>query len=62
MPRLSFLLMALAGVSGSSGVTASCGPWIPQTNGIDWRMCVDAQNQQYCEARRGRLIQRINCP
>jgi hypothetical protein len=62
MPRLSVLLMALAGVSGSHNVTPSCGPWIPQTNGTYWRMCIDEQNQQYCESRSGRTIQRINCP
>jgi hypothetical protein len=54
--------MALAGVSGSHNVTPSCGPWIPQTNGTYWRMCIDEQNQQYCESRSGRTIQRINCP
>lgn len=62
MPRLSVLMMALAGVSGSQTVMPSCGPWISQTNGTYWRMCVDDQNQQYCEARSGRTIQRISCP
>jgi hypothetical protein len=54
--------MALAGATGSNNVMPSCGPWIPQTNGTYWRMCVDEQNQQYCESRSGRLIRRITCP
>ncbi len=62
MPRLSVLLMALGSISGSTSIMASCGPWMPQTNGTYWRMCVDQQNQQYCEARSGQAIQRITCP
>jgi hypothetical protein len=62
MPRLSVLLIALAGATGSNNVMPSCGPWIPQTNGTYWRMCVDEHNQQYCESRSGRLIRRITCP
>lgn len=62
MARLSILIMALAGLSASNSVVPTCGPWIPQTNGTYWRMCIDEQNQQYCEMRSGRIVQRINCP
>jgi hypothetical protein len=40
----------------------TCGYWVPQTNGIKWRMCADQQNRVYCETKRGRNITRIQCP
>ncbi len=57
-------LFALAVVSGSSTsfAAASCGRWISQNNGMEWRMCVDDQNRQYCEMRKGRTIKPMRCP
>jgi hypothetical protein len=54
-------LMALS-LSSNASAAATCGRWIPQTNGIDWRLCTDAQGKQYCEMRRRNAITRIACP
>jgi hypothetical protein len=58
------IVFALVTLSCAASVSAgpSCGRWISQTNGTEWRMCTDAQGNQYCELRRRNVITRITCP
>jgi hypothetical protein len=62
MSRLSVFALAFLSISAAAPAPGSCGPWVPQTNGTSWRMCVDERNQQYCELRTGNTIQRMQCP
>jgi len=57
-------LLAIAAFTLSAGVPDpfNCGPWVPQTNGTKWRMCVDQNNDRYCELKSGRTITRFDCP
>jgi len=55
-------LLAIAALTVSAAPNpGSCGPWVPQTNGSKWRMCVDQNNQRYCEMKLGRAITRFAC-
>ena len=56
-------LVALAFLTLANGPAGpACGPWIPQSNGIHWRVCTDAQNNRYCEMKSGSTIKRMVCP
>ena len=47
----------------SPGFAATCGNWVPQTNGTSWRLCADAQTgARFCELKSAGLIKRIACP
>ena len=61
---LRLIGFALVTMGCAAGVSAepSCGRWISQTNGTEWRICTDASGQQYCELRRRNEITRIPCP
>ena len=56
------IMLALATLTIGNGGAPACGRWIPQTNGIEWRICVDAQSQRYCEMKSGMRIKRMVCP
>jgi hypothetical protein len=62
MRRLIVLALATLTIAESISAASSCGRWIPQVNGISWRMCTDAQGQRYCEMQKGREIKRMTCP
>jgi hypothetical protein len=57
-------LLAIAALTLSARVPdpSNCGPWVSQTNGTKWRMCVDQNNDRYCELKAGRTITRFDCP
>jgi len=47
----------------SPSIAASCGYWVPQTNGTAWRICTDAQTAiRFCELRWAGTNKRIVCP
>jgi hypothetical protein len=56
-------LLAIAAFTVATTIPdpSTCGPWVPQTNGGKWRMCVDQNNQRYCEMKLGRTITRFPC-
>jgi hypothetical protein len=58
------IAIALMGVVSSAAAPApgTCGPWVPQTDGSQWRMCADAQSRTYCEMKQGSSVLRIDCP
>jgi len=56
------IVLAFAAVTIGNSPAPTCGPWVPQTNGISWRICTDVQNQRYCEMDVGRQIKRMICP
>ena len=61
MRMFVFAIAALA--MPSSALAATCGYWIPQTNGTSWRLCTDAQTgARFCELRWAGSIKRIVCP
>ena len=62
MRRLSVFLLAALSVSANVPNPGTCGPWVPQTNGIKWRLCRDVHNNSYCELQRGRTTQPMQCP
>jgi hypothetical protein len=62
MRVLSLLAIAALTISARVPDLSNCGPWIPQTNGSSWRMCVDLNNVRYCEMKQGRVINRFDCP
>ena len=62
MRRLIVIALATLTIANSASDAASCGRWIPQVNGMSWRMCTDAQGQRFCELQKGREIKRISCP
>ena len=62
MRRLIVLAFAMFIIPGTSAAAASCGPWIPQTNGTAWRICVDDQGRQFCQVQRNGGIKQIRCP
>ena len=61
---ISLPLIALATTAAFSTLPppGTCSGWVSQTGPFKWRMCTDAQNQQYCEAKEGSRITRIACP
>ncbi len=62
MRRLTLFFIAAVAIPGSS-LAATCGDWIPQTNGTSWRYCTDAQTgSRYCEIKRGSSVRRMACP
>jgi hypothetical protein len=52
MRKLFVLAVVFLGLSDIASAKARCGPWVPQVNGTEWRMCWDAQGNRYCELRR----------
>ena len=63
MRKVLALALVSLSVSSPAAVNPHCNGWIPQSNGMDWRMCFDAQGQKYCELRkRNNLIVPIPCP
>ena len=62
MSRLGALALILLTTTASLPPPGSCGPWVDQTNGTEWRICTDGQNQVYCEMKKGRTISRFVCP
>ena len=61
MRMFAFAIAALA--IHSPAIAATCGNWVPQTNGTSWRICADAMTgERFCELKRGDLIKRIACP
>ena len=56
------IVLAFAVLALGNSAAPMCGPWVPQTNGISWRMCTDAQNNRYCEAKVGSQVKRMVCP
>jgi hypothetical protein len=62
MRVLTLLAIAALTVSAQVPVPGTCGPWVPQTNGTKWRMCVDQNDQRYCELKTGQTITRFTCP
>ena len=61
MRRIIFAFVALS-LTGSASAVATCGPWIPQSNGTAWRLCTSDQAVRYCELKSGRHIRRMVCP
>lgn len=48
----------------SSKVTVaqpSCTGWMRQTNGVDWRTCVDDKGRQYCQESSRGSVSRVSC-
>jgi hypothetical protein len=62
MRQLTIIAAALIATAVNLPMPGTCGNWVSQTNGFKWRMCADAQNNLYCESKRGRTITRIQCP
>jgi hypothetical protein len=62
MRRLLALALVALGSTGALPAPGTCGPWVPQPDMTQWRMCTDTQNNQYCEFRDGGRITRIECP
>ena len=62
MRVLTLLAIAAFTVSAQTPYAATCGSWVSQTDGSEWRMCVDQNNQRYCELRRGGTTTRFTCP
>ena len=61
MRVVTLLVIATFTLSARAPDPSNCGPWVPQTNGTKWRMCVDQNNQRYCEMKLGRTITRFAC-
>ena len=58
-----FVLAIAALAIPSPAFAATCGYWVPQTNGTSWRVCVDAQaGVRFCELKWAGSIKRITCP
>ena len=62
MRRLFALALIVLTSTAAAPSPGTCGPWVPQTDGSQWRMCNDTQNQLYCELKQGGKIWRIDCP
>jgi len=62
MRVLTVIVLAAFSISAKVPDPSTCGPWVSQTNGTKWRMCVDPNNQRYCELKSGRTITRFECP
>jgi hypothetical protein len=62
MRVVTLLAIAALTVSAQMPDPGTCGPWVPQTNGTKWRMCIDQNNQRYCELKQGSAITRFECP
>ena len=61
MRRLMILAVALVSFTSSAAAQATCGPWIPNTNGTKWRLCTDAKGLHFCELKTGSKITRFAC-
>jgi hypothetical protein len=61
---MRYLTIALAVTTAAINLPlpGTCGAWVPQTNGISWRMCANQQNSFYCEMKRGTRVSRMQCP
>ena len=62
MRGLIVFAFAALSISGSAMAGSSCGPWVSQTNGTEWRICVDDQGRQFCQLRDGSEIRPMRCP
>jgi hypothetical protein len=62
MIRLVALALILLTTTAALPEAGTCGPWVSNANGTEWRMCADQQNQIYCELKMGRKIGRFVCP
>lgn len=51
---LSFTALAAA-------AAPSCTNWMRQSDGSQWRTCVDDKGQQYCESAKDGRISRVSC-
>lgn len=55
------LLFAITVDPAVSLAEPSCTAWMAQSNGTQWRTCVDDRGQQYCEELKDNRITRVNC-
>ena len=60
----SLFVLSLMALVASANLPApgTCGPWVPQTNGSKWRLCLTDQGQQYCQLKHGRKQVLMECP
>ena len=61
MRRLTVFALALLSFASSAAAEATCGRWVPQTNGTKWRLCTDGQNVRFCELKAASKITRFAC-
>lgn len=61
MRRLVIFAVALLSFTSSAAAEATCGPWVPNTNGTKWRLCTDGKSIKFCELKTGSKITRFAC-
>ena len=62
MRQLAIVVAALMIEAINIPLPGTCGTWVPQSNGIKWRMCTDTHGARYCEMKTGSKVNRIVCP
>ncbi len=62
MRRLIIVAVGFLSVAASAFPDPACGRWIPNTNGLSWRLCRDAAGTEYCHLKGGGKIMLVVCP
>ena len=55
-------LVVLATAANGAPPPSTCGSWVSQTDGSDWRMCADSRGTVFCQYKSGGKIRLMVCP
>jgi len=61
MKKLSIVALTLLSLSSPAAAVPSCTVWMAQSDGSEWRTCVDDNGNQYCERKYNGYITRVAC-
>jgi hypothetical protein len=61
MKKLSTAALVVLAFSGPALAAPSCTGWMAQSDGSEWRTCVDDDGRQYCERKYNGYITRVSC-
>jgi hypothetical protein len=58
---LAGFAVTVAVADNHAAASPSCSNWMKQSDGSNWRTCVDDQGRQYCEEEKNGHISRVSC-